>query len=63
MQSAVQKSVHFPHSFFVMAGIFLFAATAYPKSLDQGAASADKTKPVHAQCIEQSVKSGVAPHR
>jgi hypothetical protein len=62
MQSAVQKPAHFPHSLFAMAGIFLFAVTAYPRSLDQGATHADKA-PVYAQCIAESVKTGSIPHR
>jgi hypothetical protein len=63
MQSAVQKSAHFPHSLFATAGIFLVAVIAYPKSLDQSAAYVDKTKPVHAQCIAQLGQNGVTPQR
>lgn len=63
MQSAVQKPAHFPHFLFATAGIFLVVVTAYPKSLEQSVACADKTKPAHAQCIAQLGKNGATPQR
>lgn len=59
MQSAVQKSAHFPQAQFAMLGILMFAITAYPKSLDQGVRNADKMQAVYAHCAAQPQKLGL----
>lgn len=46
MQSTLQKSGPSPYALSVMTGILLVAVTAYPKSLDESVARAEKKEAV-----------------
>lgn len=62
MQRALHRSGPSPYALSVMTGILLVAVTAYPKSLDESAACADK-KEVAAKQSAPTASQGMTPRK